>query len=185
MKAEKVTGIIGKQGGGKGGAAEIIVKKFGGIRLTTSDILKKVLDNLFLEYSRDNLSKLALSLKKAFGDEVLMKAMLKEVEQAKEELVVVDGIRMKGDMAPFEKEYGKNFKSIYVTADPQTRYERSKKRGEKKQEAGQSYKSFLSKEKTGTEKDVPLLGKKASFRIDNNGSKKELEKEIIKTINKI
>ena len=182
MKKKKVIGIIGEQAGGKGAVADLIVEKFGGARLTTSDILKKILDNLYLEYNRDNLTELALSLKDSFGKDILMKAMLEEVKSADEELVIVDGIRMKGDTDPFEKEYGPNFKLIYVTADPKIRYERSKSRGEKKQESSQDYETFLEKEKTGTEKDIAEIGQKAYSQINNNGTWEELEKQVLETI---
>ena len=182
MDKKKVIGIIGEQAGGKGAVADLIVEKYGGVRLTTSDVLKRILDNLFLEFNRDNLTKLALSLKGSFGNDILMKAMLEEVKKAEEELVIVDGIRMKGDTDPFREEYGSNFKLIYVTADPKIRYERSKSRGEKKQESTQDYETFLEKEKTGTEKDIAEIGGKADFQINNNGTWEELEKQILETM---
>ncbi|MCD4694199.1 hypothetical protein K8R62_02460, partial [bacterium] len=97
----------------------------------------------------------------------------------------IDGIRMKGDDKPFRDKYGKNFKLIYVTADPKIRYERSKKRGEKAEESKQSYQTFLNKEASATEKYIKTLGKKADFKITNNGSEKELEKQVDEMMSKI
>jgi len=57
MKKKKIIGIIGEQAGGKGSVTNNIVKKYKGFRLTTSDLLKKTLDNLHLEFNRDNLTK--------------------------------------------------------------------------------------------------------------------------------
>lgn len=185
MKKKKVIGVIGEQAGGKGSVAKIIIKNFGGTRLRTSDILRRTLDDIYIEFSRTNLIKLALILKKGFGNSVLMESMLKEVEKTDSDLIIVDGIRMPGDTEPFRREYGKDFKLIYVTAKPQIRYERSKLRGEKAGESKASYEEFLSKDKSETEKYIPKVGKEADFKIVNNGSEDELEKNLIAIMEKI
>lgn len=182
---KKLIGIIGEQASGKGAVAKMIVEKYGATRLTTSDLLKKTLETYDLEFSRDNLTKLALALKDNFGNDVLMKALLKDARESDNETVIIDGIRMKGDTKPFEEAYGKDFKLIYVTANPKIRYERSKGRGEKAGEATQDFETFMEKEKSGTEKDIAEIGEKADFTVDNGGTMEELEKQIEDIINKI
>jgi len=179
MKKKVVIGIIGEQAGGKGSAAKIIIKKYGGKRLTTSDILRRTLDSLHIPVSRANLINLALNLKNGLGQDVLMKAMLKEVELVGADLTIVDGIRMSGDEKPFRDEYGKDFYLIYVTADSKIRYERCKNRGEKVGEDEQSYEEFLEKEQAETEKYIKEVGEKADFTINNDGNEDELEEKIL------
>ena len=82
MKKKRVIGIIGEQAGGKGAVTNNIIKKYGGFRIRTSDLLKKTLDSLHLEFNRDNLTKLAINLKKTFGKDILMKAMLKDIKKS-------------------------------------------------------------------------------------------------------
>ncbi len=185
MKKKKVIGIIGEQAGGKGAAADIIRKHYGGSRLTVSNILRRTIDSLYLDASRDNLINLALVLKQGFGDTILMEAMLKEVEHEDTDLVIVDGLRMPGDPDPFKREYGSDFKLIYVTADPQVRYKRSVERGEKVGENEQSFETFISKEQNATEKNIALVGATANFKIVNNGNMDDLEKEILKVMEKL
>lgn len=185
MKKKKVIGIIGEQAGGKGAVSNIIKKKFGGTRLTTSDILRRTLNSLHIPVSRENLIKLALSLKNTYGNSVLMHAMLSDVENTNDDLIIVDGIRMPGDVDPFIREYGKDFHLIYVTADPGVRYERSLKRGEKAGESEATYEDFIKNEQFETEKSIPEVGKTAEFIIINNESERELEEKVFKVMEKI
>ena len=185
MKKKKVIAIIGEQAGGKGAAADIIRKHYGGSRLTISNLLRRTLDTLRLESSRKNLIELALILKKSFGNDVLMRAMLKEVELEDADLVIVDGLRMPGDPDPFRNEYGKDFKLIYVTAQAKIRYERSINRGEKAGESEASFEDFKKNEQAGTEKHIKKVGQTADFIVENNGDRDELEKKIIDVMSKI
>ncbi|MBU4217001.1 hypothetical protein L6270_04190 [Candidatus Parcubacteria bacterium] len=185
IKKKKVIGIVGEQAGGKGAASNIIIKKYGGSRLTTSNILRRTLDSINIPVSRENLITLALLIKKGFGKDVLMKAMLKEVENEDSSIVIVDGIRMPGDTDPFVEEYGDDFKLIYVTADQKIRYERSLKRGEKAGESEASFAEFMEKENAETEKYIAKVGKKADFKIVNNKDQDELEEKIIAVMEKI
>lgn len=185
MKKKTVIGIIGEQAGGKGAVADIIIKKFGGTRLTVSTILRRTLDSLYIPSSRANLINLALILKKSFSSSILMDAMLKEVEKVDSDLTIVDGIRMPGDTKPFLKEYGDSFRLIYVTADAKIRYKRSVKRGEKAGESEQTFKDFLAKEKFETEASIAKVGANADFKIENNGDTLELEKRIEEIMTRI
>lgn len=185
MTKKKVIAIIGEQAGGKGAAADIIRKHYGGSRLTISNILRRTLDSLHLNYTRENLTDLALVLKNGFGKSVLMKAMLYEVEIEDADLVIVDGLRMPGDPDPFKKEYGDDFKLVYITADQKIRYQRSVGRGEKSGESKASFDDFAANEAKETEKYIAEVGANADFIIKNNKGQKELEKQIIGMMNKL
>jgi dephospho-CoA kinase len=185
MTKKKVIAIIGEQAGGKGAAADIIRKHYGGSRLTISNILRRTLESLHLEATRKNLIDLALVLKKGFGKSVLMEAMLKEVEIEDADLVIVDGLRMPGDPDPFKREYDKDFKLIYITANQKIRYERSVGRGEKAGESDASFEEFKANEAKETEKYISEVGKTADFIIENNGNQEELEEKIKEVMSKI
>jgi len=185
MKKKTIIGLIGEQASGKGAAANIIIKKYGGTRLTISNVLRRTLDNLYVDSTRSNLIKLAIILKKTFQNDILINAILREAEKIESDLIIVDGIRMPGDIEPFIKEYDGSFHLIYVTAEPDIRYERSRKRAEKVGEATATYEEFLAKEQAETEKYIAKVGRKANFKIINNGSDKELEAAILEVMAKI
>ncbi len=180
MQQKTIIGIIGEQASGKGAAADIIRKKYGGSRLTVSNLLRRTIESLYLEPSRDNLINMALVLKKGFGDAVLMNAMIKEVELEDADLVIVDGFRMPGDPDIFRKSFGDAFHFIYVTADQKIRYERSVGRGEKAGESEASFEEFKSKEALATEAKISEVAKSADYKIINNNSIEELEKQVVK-----
>ncbi len=185
MQQKTIIGIIGEQASGKGAAADIIRKKYGGSRLTVSNILRRTLDSLYLEPSRDNLINIALVMKKGFGDDVLMRAMIKEVEREDTDLVIVDGFRMPGDPESFRAAFEDNFHFIYVTADQRVRYERSVGRGEKAGESEASFEEFCSKEALETEAKISEVAASADFKIINNGNVDELEEQVIKIMDSI
>lgn len=185
MQQKTIIGIIGEQASGKGAAADIIRKKYGGSRLTVSNLLRKTIESLSLEASRDNLVNMALVLKKGFGDDVLMKAMIKEVELEDADLVIVDGFRMPGDPECFKEAFEDNFHFIYVTADQKIRYERSVGRGEKAGESDATFEEFKSKEALKTEAKIAKVAKDADYKIVNNGTAKELEKQVVKIMDNL
>jgi dephospho-CoA kinase len=185
MQQKKIIGIIGEQASGKGAAADIIRKNYGGSRLTVSSILRRTLDSLHLEPSRDNLVNIALVLKKGFGNDVLMKAMIKDIEKEDTDLVIVDGFRMPGDPEEMRAAFEENFTFIYVTADQRTRYERSVGRGEKAGESEATFEEFQSKESLETEAKIAEVAKSADYVITNDGGVEELEKKIVEIMNKI
>ena len=185
MKNKIIIGLIGEPAGGKGSVSNIIMEKHKTSHIATSDILKNILNNLHLEFSRENLTKLALSLKQTFGDQILMEALVQEVQKMDNNLVIVDGFRMPGDPEYFKEKYEKNFYLIYITADQRIRYERSIKRGEKSGESTTTFEKFQENEKKGTENSISEVAKNADFKIINNGDERELKKKVLEIIEKI
>ena len=73
---------------------------------------------------------------------------------------------------------------IYVTLDQKQRWERIYGRGERIDDAV-SFKKFQEYEKAETEVQIPAIGKKADFRLENKGSKEELGEKIEETMGQI
>jgi len=64
------------------------------------------------------------------------------------------------------------------------RWQRIQNRGEKKDDKV-SYQKFLKMEKAASEILIPKIGKKADYKIKNDGSKQNFYKELRKIIQKI
>jgi dephospho-CoA kinase len=171
-----VIGIIGMPASGKGTAADYLEKTYGAPKLRFSDALSKILDRLGIEKTRDRQITLSEVLRETCGEDILSRAIQIGVNTSPSPLVVVDGVRREGDITTL-KEVA-DFHLLGVDAEAQTRYERSKKRAEKPEEANQSFEDFLKLDQRSTEITTQELMKKATIVFKNNGSFEDLYKQI-------
>jgi dephospho-CoA kinase len=166
-----VIGIMGKIGSGKSEASRYIAEKYGGRVFRFSDVLRDVLQRLYLPLSRENFIALGTALRREFGNGVIAAALKQDIVASGAGVVVVDGVRY-----PEEVEMIRSFENsvlLYIHASPEVRYQRAVKRGEKG-EASISYEEFLKNDGAETEKRIAELAKLADHRIDNNRTLEEL-----------
>lgn len=176
--AKVIIGLIGEKGSGKGTVADYLMEKYDAKHYGTSKILRRTLEDLHLPVTRDNLVKLALVLKEGYGPSVIIDSLIKDMEENTSDLIIADGIRMHGDVEPFLKKYKDNFYLVYVTADLKLRYERTKLRKEKDGEDKATFQEFLEEEGRLTEVSVHEIGKTAQYKLNNNGTAKELKAQV-------
>ncbi len=177
MKA--IIGLVGENGSGKdtfttffkATAAPLTVKK-----LRFSDVLVDTLKMWDISLSRSNLQNLAIIIDNEYGKGTLTHATEKRIKEDASDLIVLEGIRWHTDV-PMLKKF-KNSYLIYVTADPKVRFGRLKERGEKAGEAELTYDRFSREEKAGTETDIPEIGSRADFKIENNGTLDEFREKV-------
>jgi len=174
-----IIGLTGEKGSGKGTFLEFLKtctpnKKI--VKIASSDILKETLKLWDIEQNRRNLQDMALVMDNHFGKGTLTHAVQKRIEATKADIIIFDGIRWKSDVAMI-RSFSNNL-LIYVTADTKVRYERTKARSEKPDEAEASFEKFTEEEKVGTEIDIPAIGKSADATIDNNTSLEAYKKSV-------
>lgn len=177
MKA--IIGLVGENGSGKdtfttffkAAAAPLTVKK-----LRFSDVLADTLKMWDIELSRSNLQNLAIIMDREYGKGTLTHATEKRIKEDGSDIIVLEGVRWHTDI-PMLKKFENSY-LIYVTADPKIRFDRLKKRGEKAGEAGLTFERFQKEEKAGTETDIPEIGLKADFKIENNGSLDDFREKV-------
>jgi len=184
MKA--VIAFVGEPLSGKGTCAEVlekIIKKeypkisTGSVRF--SAVLSEVLEVLSIPHKRENYQALAQILKETFGLFVFTDEVLRRVEALapKTDIVFVDGVRWISDLkVPWS--FPNHF-VVYLTANQEVRFERAKKRKGYVGEESMSFEQFLKEGKEKTEQFISLIGEEAAnLQIDNNGTPKELEKQL-------
>ena len=174
-------GLVGEKLAGKDTVANYIVEKHKAFHIRFTHVLDEILNSLDLPISRRNEIDLGLNLRKVFGDGILGKAVVKRALAAKEDIVVINGIRM--DEMKNVKEIGA--KVIYITAPVELRYERYKQRHEKTDDGVMSFEQFKEQEKELTEVGIPELGKQADFKIENIGSVEDLNKKALDIISNL
>ena len=89
-----IIGLVGEKLAGKDTAANYLVEKYQADHFRFTHILDAILEELNLPISRANEIDLGLSLRKVFGEHVLVNALQKRVKKSWAKLVVVNGIRM-------------------------------------------------------------------------------------------
>lgn len=171
-----ILGLVGEKSGGKSTVGAYLRSK--GARVVRySDILADILVRLHLDpQNRRNLGTLAEALRSAFPVGTISRAVMLEAQAVQSKLTVVDGIRKPGELAYLRRL--PNFRLLYVTAPPRLRYERARKRNQRRDDRV-SYRKFQSIERTyPAEVDIPKLGRRADFRIDNVGTEAELSSKV-------
>ncbi len=166
-----IIGLVGEKVGGKGTAAQYLVEKYGAQTFRFSKILNDVLDRLYIPQTRENQTKMSVTLREAFGQNLFAQVIAGDAKNAATPLIVIDGIRRWGDVEALKDLPG--FHLLYITAPVEIRWQRARGRGEKVGESEMSLETFKEEENLSTEKDIPEIGRSAGFMLDNTGSIEE------------
>lgn len=178
--ARLILGIAGEMGSGKGTIAKHVVEERHGKAHRFSTMLRDVMDRLYIEQTRENISKLSTTLRENFGEDLMANVMLREVEHDEHDIIVVDGVRRMDDIQHLQKL--SHFKFIYVDANLETRYERLKKRGEDVGDSTKTFEQFQKDEEMEPEERIRDLKNYADYVVDNNGTYMELYDQVEKII---
>ena len=178
-----IIGLVGETGSGKDTFCQYIKKtvKKPVSCFRFSDPLSEALRIFLNEIKKEDQQWLGNILRERFGSDVLANTFSKKIKTLKEGLIILNGIRAWGEFNALKK---LGSKVIYVTASPKIRWQRLRKRGEKKDDLI-SYKKFLKLEKAKTEILIPKIGQKADFKIEDDGSKKDFYQKIKIILKKI
>ncbi len=180
---KKIIGIVGETGSGKDTICRYLKKKIkkNVFVFRFSQPLTQVLRIFFDEVKKEDQQWLGRILRQRFGNNILGEAIKKKIKNIKKGIVILNGIRALEEAKMIKNLGGK---IIYITADSKLRWQRVRKRGEKKDDLI-SFKKFLELERAKTEILIQKIGEKADFKIENNGSRQNFYREIKKIINKI
>lgn len=162
-------GVIGETGTGKGEFARYAQHEWVSVlheRYSTR--VRELVRRWGIPETRANLQKIAMHLRSHFGDEILTKPILAAALHGREEYVVIEGIRLSGDIRDLRRLPG--FKLVYVTAPVELCYQRSVVRSENVGDATKTFDEFKRDREAPTEIEIAELGAAADFRIENTGT---------------
>ncbi len=179
-----VIGVTGEMASGKDTVTEYLVARYGAKKYRFSDILRSILDLLYIPQTRESLTKLSILLRQGYGDDLLAKVIEKRAEADKDNpLVVIDGIRRYQDVAFFNHLEG--FTLWYVDASFETRYERLIMRTQNVDDSTKTEEEFRSEHELETERGVPALKEHANELIKNEGLLDELHRKVDSLVEKL
>ena len=167
-----VLGLVGAHGSGKGMAGAYLERTYRAATFRFSDPLSDILVRLSLPVTRDHLIKLSEIVRRTFGQSVLADAVASACSRVPNHLVVIDGFRRLADLVPFEHLAGFHLAAIQTRAE--TRYERTRKRGQTAEERHQSYQEFLAVHERSTEISIAEVLPRADVHLSNDGTPDEL-----------
>lgn len=176
MAKKLIIGLVGEIASGKDTAAAYLKKKYRSETISFSQPLRDILDRLFLPQTRENMAKLGIALRKNYGQDLLSKIIAQEIKKSKKKIFVLPNIRLESDIIYLHREPG--FVLVNIEADMKTRFARIKKRGQNADDKTKTWSGFLKDSKLSTEIQIKKLAKTCKYKLDNNGTKKELEKQI-------
>lgn len=174
--AKIIIGLVGLQASGKGTAAKYLVEKYGATTHRFSTMLRDVLNRLYVDISRDNLQILSSNLRQNFGEDLMARVIAKDVENDRNEIVVVDGVRRFTDLFYLEKI--PHFKLVSIETSQSNRYRRLVDRGENKGDRDKTLEQFLDDEKREADREIPDVMKTASVIVNNDQDLEHLCKQL-------
>lgn len=175
-----IFGLVGQMASGKDTVKLYLEEKHQAKSCRFSDVLRSILDILGLENSRSNLQKLSTNLRKLYGEDILAKTIVNQVNKINSDVVVVDGVRRLADIKYLSEL--DNFFLISIEADMKIRYERLIKRGENENDDKKTYEEFIKDHEQEAELQIEEVIKNANFKIDNNNDFDYLYTQIDKII---
>ncbi|MEN9558064.1 MAG: hypothetical protein RL141_433 [Candidatus Parcubacteria bacterium] len=172
-----IIGLTGQAGSGKGTVGTYLRDTYGADFLTFSSYLRKTLESLALDVSRDNLVKLSETLRSTFGEDAVSRAIARDAMASSAAIVVVDGIRRIDDVVSTLQKLP-HFHLVAVEATPRVRYERLTHRGENTDEMAMTWEQFQAQEQRSTEVTIPEIMAKAEIHLENSGDLSALTAQV-------
>jgi dephospho-CoA kinase len=167
-----IIGIAGEIASGKDTVSRYYEKKYGASMYRFSDVLRDILKRLHLEENRKNLAAASLMLRETFGEDIFARSVAEEIENDRNTLIVIDGVRRSSDVKSIQGRLG--FTLLYINADPKQRHERMRARNQNADDTTKTFEEFLRDSELESETEIRRLGEDADFTIDNNGTLDEL-----------
>jgi dCMP deaminase len=172
-----IIGLTGENCSGKGTFADYLVKK-GFVFISLSDVIREALVADGKEITRENLIEKGNELRKRSGPGVLAKMVLLKVKG--DANCVIDSIRNPAEVDELRKRKG--FFLVHVTASPEIRFERMKKRGRegdpKTLEAFLKIEAAEAKNPDATQQQVLATVRMADKKVPNDGGLQEFYEGI-------
>ena len=173
-----VVGAVGLNGSGKDALIKYLHERYGLPMLSIGDLVRDMAASRGILPTRSNLHQISQQAIEEYGADFFAKNAIARIEEEPWDAVGIAGIRTPADVRTFRERYGDNFVRVYVrVAEPRTRFERLRKRGDARDP--ESYERFLRQDQEEKEMfRIEEAVEEADITIDNSGSLEEFHREI-------
>lgn len=170
MKEKFVVGVTGMSGSGKATVKQI-AEIMGYSTVVMGDEVREEAKRRNLEPTPENLGRIMLKLREEEGPAAVAKRCIPKILEAKNNIVVVDGVRSLQEVEEFKK-HSKNFTLIAVHASPKTRFQRLYNR--ERSDAPRSWQTFVERDLRELNIGLGAVIAMADYMIVNEGTKEQV-----------
>lgn len=179
QKSERlIVCIVGMPGSGKSLAAKIIKNKFNAYVVSSGDIIRDEIKRRGMKYTPESDMKIAHWFHIKGREKLIASRVCAKAKKSKKKIIVLEGFRSLKDIAPMKKLVGQRPIIIAIIGGFKTRYVRLS--GRKRFAVEQKY--LIARDKLELSHGLGQIIEKANYKINNNGTKAEFERRIIKLI---
>lgn len=171
-----IIGLTGPLATGKGTITEYLVKQHGAKSVKFSQPLRDIIHRVYKKETREDMSGLAQFLRAHYGNDILVRTLIQDLEKMDVAIAVFDGIRYFDEYNALKER--QDFVLWAVDADVATRHQRISVRGENADDNTVTLQEFKKQHELPTEVNIPEIMKKADAHIDNNGTREALYAQI-------
>ena len=165
-----VIGFCGLPGSGKSTVLKAIEDL--GIIITMGDVVRNEARERSIEPTDENLGKIAHELREEFGPEIIAKKCVAIIKNLKKDVVFIDGLRSIAEVNVFRNSW--IFPIVAVIIDDKIRFKRLSKRG--RLDDPKYLEDIRERDQLEISFGIKEVINSANFKINNNVSKKEVQK---------
>ena len=181
MKDKVVIGVAGMPGAGKS-VLEEVAQKMGYAIVVMGDEIREEAKRRKLEPTPENLGKIMLMLRKEEGADVVARRCIPKVKNAKENVVVVDGIRSLEEANEFRRHF-QNFTLVAIHASPETRFQRLFQR--KRSDDPEGWETFMERDLRELSVGLGNAIATADYMVVNEGTRDQLRKKVREVLKRV
>jgi len=173
MKEKFIVGVTGTQGSGKATVKQM-AETMGYSTVIMGDEVREEAKRRSLEPTPENLGKIMLKLREEEGLAAVAKRCIPKIENAKSNIVIVDGVRSLQEVEEFRKHF-RDFTLIAVHASPKTRFQRLFHR--ERSDAPRSWQTFIERDLREFNIGLGAVIAMADYMIVNEGTKEQVRQK--------
>jgi dephospho-CoA kinase len=173
-----VIGIAGMPGAGKATFAKIAKQK-GYAVVVMGDEIREETKRRGLEPTPENIGEVMLQLREEEGPAVVARRCIPKIEKARENIVLVDGIRSLHEVKAFQKRFP-SFVLVAVHSSPETRFQRLFRR--RRSDDPEGWETFVKRDQRELDVGLGNAIAMADYLIVNEGTKEEFKAKILQVL---
>jgi dephospho-CoA kinase len=181
MVTRKVIGVAGMPGTGKSLVTRA-AEQIGCSVVIMGDVVREEVTKRGLSLTPENVGTVMLKLRDEEGPAVVARRCIPKIENAKDEVVVVDGLRSLHEVEEYKRHFT-NFVTIAVHSSPETRFQRLFRR--KRSDDPQGWESFRRRDMRELSVGLGNVIATADYMIINERPKIQTEKQIRNLLSRV